>query len=77
MAPPTPIKIIHEIKRHLDNGFNGKQTAEIFKVSESLVSKVRNGDYGLLPKFPHDVELKLKLHSLCLKGIYNKTNINR
>lgn len=77
MAPPTPIETLYDIKRHLDNGFNGKQISVILKVSESVVSKVRNGEYGLLPKFPHNVELKLKLHNLCLKKMYEKPNINR
>lgn len=77
MAPPTSIETLHDVKRHLDNGFNGKQIAKILPVSESLVVKVRKGGYGLLPKFPCDDELKRKLYNLCLEQMHNKPNINR
>lgn len=72
MASKTPIETLHDIKRHLDNGFDGKQIANKMDISKSLVSRICQGKYGTLPEYPYDYELKAELRVLNLEKLNNK-----
>lgn len=60
---------ILEIKKYLDNGFNGKQAAEKAGVCECVASKINNGMYGDLPTFAEDPELKSELRQINLENM--------
>lgn len=65
-------KKILEIKKYLDNGFNGKQAAEKAGVCACVASKISNGMYGDLPTFASDIELKTELRQINLKNMLSK-----
>ena len=52
---------ILDIKRHIDNGFNGVQIRDVLGFHSSTISKVSNGHYGELPKFKKDPKLSEQL----------------
>lgn len=61
MAKRIPEVQILDVKRHLDNGFNGLQINEVLGVKVAIISRVRNGHYGELPTFKKDPALREKL----------------
>lgn len=72
MTEITPIETLYDIKRHLDNGFNGKQTAKKLGVSEAIVTRLRNGHYGPMPEFPHDLKMRFELRKINLEQLNKK-----
>lgn len=73
----TPIsrKLLLKAKKYLDNGFNDKQTAGIVGIAVSTVAKVRRGDYGSMPVFKSDPDLKRHLGKLNTEQMYHTLNL--
>lgn len=65
-------KKILEVKKYLDNGFNGKQAAYKAGVCECVSSKIKNGMYGTLPTFASDPELESEVGKLELEKMLSK-----
>ena len=67
MAPTIDYKILLDIKKYLDNGYTGKQTADKVGVSESVISRLKKGCYGEFPTFDINPELNSELRHLNLE----------
>ena len=56
--------VLLKIKKYLDNGFNGAQTARETGETKTVVSNVRRGRYGPMPTFETDPGLKNRLKQI-------------
>lgn len=66
--------LLLEIKELLDNGYTNKQIRQHIKtnVSTTIISNVRKGLYGPMPKFKSNPVLKQKLSNLNIEVIRNR-----
>lgn len=69
--------LLLNVKKYLDNGFNGEQTAKETGMSTCVVSNVRNGKYGPMPKFEKDPELNKRLRQVNLDKINHTLHLRR
>lgn len=68
-------ELLLKAKKYLDNGFNDKQTAGIVGIGVSTVAKVRRGEYGPMPVFESDPDLKILLGKLGLEQMNHTLNL--
>ncbi len=62
------------IKELLDNGYTNNQIIHYIKknISATIISNVRNGLYGPMPKFKSNKKMKRKLFTMNLEIIRNR-----